>query len=115
MNQTQLTRLFDLLGDPTTLRILRSVREGPKSAEELEAVADASLKTVYRRLDRLQDLGLISPDARTDAEGNHYTAYVTSIEEIDLTVELDGADVEIAIHEDDSVDQFVGVWNELQR
>ena len=114
MNSTQAGRLFEVLGDETALTIFRRVHETPRSAKDLRETCDASLKTIYRRLELLQEVGLVSAVTQVDGEGNHYSAYATTVEQIEITVEPSEPDIEVAIHDGDDVNQFIGVWTELR-
>jgi predicted transcriptional regulator len=107
--------ILEVISDETARRLFAHISEGPKSAKDLQDSCSASLKTVYRRLEKLQEAGLISPVDRVDVDGTHYTLYGTNVTELDISVNPDAANVEIEIHEDDSVDQFVSAWQELQK
>jgi hypothetical protein len=51
--------VLDLLEDEYTRRILEALAEEPRPARELIEATDASRATVYRRLNSLQDHGLV--------------------------------------------------------
>jgi Fe2+ or Zn2+ uptake regulation protein len=110
----QTESVFDVLSDETAREIFTDIHECPQSAKDLQETCSASLKTVYRRLENLQEAGLVSPVEQVDEEGTHYTVYATAVEEVEISVKPGDSSVEIEIHEDDTVDRFVSVWSELQ-
>lgn len=114
MYSSRTDSLFDVLGDETARQIFDRVSECPQSAKDLRDACGASLKTVYRRLEQLQDVGLVTSIEQVDESGTHYTVYATAVESVEITVEPGDASVEVEINEDDEVDQFVSVWSELQ-
>lgn len=115
MYRSQTDTVFNVLSDETARRIFTRIHECPQSAKDLQDTCSASLKTVYRRLENLQEAGLVSPVEQVDKEGTHYTVYATAVEEVEISVKPGDSSVEIEIHEDDNVDQFVSVWSELQK
>ena len=115
MYRPQTDTVFNVLSDETARRIFTLIHECPQSAKDLQETCSASLKTVYRRLENLQEAGLVSPVEQVDTEGTHYTVYATAVEEVEISVKPGDSSVEIEIHEDDNVDQFVSVWSELQK
>jgi len=86
--------LLDLLSDQYTARILEALSVEPRPARELATVCDMSRPTVYRRLDRLQEHGLVSTDDALDPDGHHRKVFATALEQV--TIEL--TDVDPAIH-----------------
>lgn len=107
--------LLDVIADETAMAIFSRVHDRPRSAKRLEELCDASLKTIYRRVEALEEVGLVSAVTRIDEDGNHYTAYTTAVEEVEITVEPSEADVDVDVQTGDDVEQFVGVWKELRR
>jgi DNA-binding transcriptional ArsR family regulator len=114
VNSPQTDRLFGVLADGTARRIFSRVHERPQSAKELRNQCDTSLKTIYRRLEDLQEVDLVSDVMCADEDGNHYTAYVSTIEEVDISIVPETEQVEVTIQDGDDVDQFVSIWDELQ-
>jgi predicted transcriptional regulator len=72
--------VLDVLGDAEARRLLASVATEPQSAKELGSEHDLSLPTVYRRLDRLQNHGLVSSQTAVTDDGTHYKVYQTAFE-----------------------------------
>lgn len=115
MHTSQGKSLLDVLTDETSLAIFSRVHERPCSAKKLEEICDASLKTIYRRIEALEEAGLVSAITCINEDGSHHTAYATAVEEVEITVKPDDSDIEINIQKGDDVEQFVGVWRELQK
>lgn len=78
--------LVELLGDEYTLDILRTLSAEPLSAAALVDRLEMSRATVYRRLDRLQEHGLVAADTAVSANGNQYEVFEAALRR--LTVDL---------------------------
>lgn len=99
-----------MLADETARTILSCVADGPQSAKELRVACEASQKTIYRRLEDLQEAGLVSARSRVDEDGNHYTEFLPAVEEVSITVDLDDSDIDVSMRDGDEVDRLIGVW-----
>ncbi|WP_338742188.1 helix-turn-helix domain-containing protein [Haloplanus salilacus] len=114
MDSIQTDRLFSVLADETAREIFGLVSDSPRSAQDIHERCETSLKTVYRRLEALEDADLVSTMTRPGEQGP-YTVYVSTINEIDISIHPDSKDVDIAVQrDDDDVDQFISIWDELQ-
>jgi DNA-binding transcriptional ArsR family regulator len=113
MDSVRADRLFSVLADETAREIFTLVSDNPRSAKDIYAGCDTSLKTVYRRLEALQEADLVSTMTRPGEQGP-YTVYVSTIDEIDISIDPDSEDVDITVQRDDNVDQFISIWDELQ-
>ncbi len=60
-----------LLDDEYARRILGLLSEASHRGRELSERCEFSRPTVYRRLNRLEDAGLVRSELRIDPEGNH--------------------------------------------
>ncbi|MFB6296381.1 MAG: ArsR/SmtB family transcription factor [Halobacteriales archaeon] len=102
-------RLFALLDDEHARALLVRLTEEPMTAQQLHATTDASLATVYRRLDDLADCGLVAERTRIDGDGNHYAVYEAALGE--LRVRPTGEGFEVAVDaSEDVADRFTRVW-----
>ena len=64
INQRQLTRMADLfatLSDPARLRILQSLREGPRSVGAIHRTCRLKQANTSKHLRVLREAGLVSP------------------------------------------------------
>lgn len=90
-----------LLEDDYSRSILEAVHAEPRSACDLVEVCDASRATVYRRLDRLDDVGLVDSWLSYDADGHHRTVFEATVETLSVDVTDDGLSVTVTTGESD--------------
>jgi predicted ArsR family transcriptional regulator len=104
------TDVIELLDDDYARDILIAASVEPRSAEALSDACDASLPTVYRRVDELEAAGLIDVQTRPDQEGHHYRVYATRMER--FAVEIDGGtlDAELVLREEHVADRFTRLY-----
>lgn len=81
--------LLELLSDECSRNVLACLGGFPRSARELAEELGASRATIYRRLDRLTEAGLVSSTVSIDADGHHRQQYHVAAE---LATILFGAD-----------------------
>lgn len=113
--------LLDTLSDDYARAILVETSVEPMSANTLSDRCDASLPTVYRRIERLQELDLIEEQTRIDPGGSHHKVYAAKLSTVSL--DLDGGDLEAEIEreetelaleaEEDVADRFTRMWEGL--
>ena len=84
--------LLSLFGDDYTCEILRSLASGPASARAIVETTGISRPTVYRRLDRLSDAGLVGERLAVSADGHHRTEFRLLVERVAFEVAADGID-----------------------
>ncbi|GAB6862037.1 ArsR/SmtB family transcription factor [Haloplanus litoreus] len=84
-----------LLEDDYSRSILEAVHAEPRSARDLVEVCDASRATVYRRLDRLDDVGLVESWLSYDADGHHRTVFEATLDAVTVGLDADGIGVTI--------------------
>ena len=82
--------LLELFGDEYACELLCSLAEGPKTARTLIDQCGMSRPTVYRRLDRLTEAGVVvsQPTETTDCEQR--TMYHLVIDCVEFLVDSDG-------------------------
>ena len=83
--------ILTLLGDPTSREILRATKTEPQSASELETRCDASLSSIYRKIDALSNAGLVDERIRITKSGKHTTEYVFPVERVELSLSQEGS------------------------
>lgn len=106
------TTVFDLFGDDLARRILVVASERPLSAGELASNLDASLPTVYRRVNALLEYDLVREQQQIDADGNHYKTFETTLNRIAFEIEDGGYNIDIQLRQS-LVDQFGDFWSDL--
>lgn len=82
--------LLALFGDDYTCDILTSLEEGPKPARTLASDCGMSRPTVYRRLNRLADAGLIDERLQYAPDGNHRKEFQLAVTAVTFDVSNDG-------------------------
>ena len=95
-----------LLSDEHASRILELIDEEPASARALSDRIDVSRATVYRRLDRLEEAGLVESAITYDTEGHHRQQYEPRVTELAVSVGSDGLSVSRADGGDESRGSF---------
>ena len=104
-----------LLDDEYARAILTATSAEPMSAQSLSERCDASVTTIYRRLDRLQDCDLIEEQLQPQPDGNHYKMFASRLESFSVSFE-DGerrVDIERTETEEDVADRFTRMWQDL--
>ena len=102
-------RIVDLLSDEYAWTILEATREQPRSADTLSELCDADPSTVYRRLDRLQEAGLVEDQQELDPGGHHYKVYEATLSSVTVSLGADGFEVDVA-REESPADRFTRLY-----
>lgn len=113
---SELTAVLSVLNDEYARGILTATSQEPMSAKKLSEYCDASLPTIYRRIEELQECGLLAERTRPDPDGNHYSVYTARLERfaVDLSDGEWAATVERTdAAEDDPADRLTRMWEEL--
>ncbi|MFC6952945.1 transcriptional regulator [Halorubellus litoreus] len=107
-------RILDALSDDVGKRILTMTDRRAMSAHSLEEHCEASLATIYRRIEELLDLGLLREQTCVQSDGNHYRQFESNLEH--LAVTLDDGDLHVDVdRRDDAPDHFRTIWDAMQR
>jgi predicted transcriptional regulator len=99
--EIETAELLDLLGDEYTREVLRTLAAEPRTGREIVAMADASKATVYRRLDRLSEAGLIESSTKLDPDGHHREQFRITFDGASCTVSEDGIEAELTVRDSD--------------
>ncbi|MBV0900581.1 ArsR/SmtB family transcription factor [Haloarcula salina] len=109
------TEVFALLDDEYARSLLAATSHEPMTATALSDDCEMSRSTVYRRLDALEDCGLVAARTELADDGHHATVYEARMDE--LTVRLtDGAfDITLAVESTthEFADALVDLWEGL--
>lgn len=87
--------VLNLLDAEYTQSILEATRNEAKSARSLAEECGASRPTVYRRLNSLQEAGLIESSVVYDPDGHHRTVFEATLEAVSFSVTANGLSVTI--------------------
>lgn len=104
--------VFDVLESDVARRILVLASREPMSADELADGCDASLPTIYRRVNVLLEYDFLTEDRELDSDGNHYKTFETALERITFEIEGDGISVTLDRRRS-LLDQFEDFWSDL--
>jgi predicted transcriptional regulator len=88
-------RLLEILGDEYTYRVFEAVVEEPRSGRELVKATGASKATVYRRLQDLEEAGLVDSTVQIAADGNHRQRFHAAVSSIEVRFDADGFDAHL--------------------
>lgn len=82
--------LLELLGDEYACEILRALGDGPLPARDIIDDHDMSRPTVYRRLDRLTEAGIVEARLRPARDGHHRQEFRLAVDEVEFEVGTNG-------------------------
>lgn len=82
--------LVELLGDEHIRQILEMIAEDSMGGREMAEAASLSRPTVYRRLNELEDAGLVETTMAVCSEGHHHKEYSAVLETANLELNGDG-------------------------
>lgn len=108
-----LETVVGLLDDEHAREILAATSIEPMASADLAERCDASRQTVYRRLDNLQDAGLLAERTRPRADGHHDTVYVATLSDIRVELREGEFDFELECREPDMADELSRLWGDL--
>ncbi len=80
------TQLLPLLGDEYVMQILKTISEAAAPAREIAEEVGVSRTTVYRRLDRLEEVGLVQASMMYNPDGHHKQQYEVAVDRIQLDI-----------------------------
>ncbi len=104
------------LGNKYNPEILQRTYE-PKSAQELSDELDIPIATSYRRVEELQDLGLLAEEGKEFSdEGRQRTVYRREVDAITIRLTDDGGAIEIETKDRTAAkNKLVDVWGDLKQ
>lgn len=77
--------LLTMLSDEYARAILKTINEESLPAREIATRLDVSRQTVYRRLNRLEEIGAVVTSMSLDPDGHHRKQYMTTLNRVHLT------------------------------
>ncbi|WP_255149760.1 ArsR/SmtB family transcription factor [Halorarius halobius] len=104
--------LFALLDDEYARGILRATNSTAMSAPQLAERLNVSRPTVYRRVERLQELGLLAEATEVDDDGHHRSIYRSRLDRLVVTADDDGFAVSVD-RSGHPADRLTEMWEEL--
>lgn len=103
-----------LLEDEYAHDILIQTSKHEMSAPELSEACDASVSTIYRRIERLQRYDLLDEQLQLDRDGHHYKTYIARLERIEIEL-VDGSfELQVTYREETAADRFTDLFEGLR-
>jgi DNA-binding transcriptional ArsR family regulator len=94
------TQLVDLLGDEYTRQVLETIADEPMGGREIAETTSISRPTVYRRLNRLEEAGLVETGMELCPNGNHHKQFQAVLEM--ASFQLDGGELTASVRTEDT-------------
>jgi DNA-binding HxlR family transcriptional regulator len=91
--------VVELLDDDYARSILAALDDRSRAAAELVEECDASSPTVYRRLNRLQEHGLVAVGLSLSTDGHHRKVYRSTFAELSTRLGSDGLEAELVLED----------------
>lgn len=85
-------QLLALLGDEYACEIMRALDDGPMPARDLVEQCAMSRPTVYRRLERLTEAGVVDSELCLQADGHRRREFRLVCDAFEFQVSADGID-----------------------
>ncbi|WP_224450439.1 helix-turn-helix domain-containing protein [Haloprofundus salilacus] len=103
-----------LLEDEYAHAILIQTSRREMSAPELSEACDASVSTIYRRIERLQEYDLLDERLQLDRDGHHYNTYKARLERIEIELTDGEFEIEVTYREETAADRFTDLFEGLR-
>lgn len=85
--------VLEILGDTYTQKVLAALGDESLTGRELIERSDVSKATAYRRLDDLQEAGIVESDIHIDPNGHHCEEYAIVVDSLSISLGEEGFDV----------------------
>lgn len=99
-----------LLKDEYAHDILIHTSKQEMSAPQLSEACNASVSTIYRRIERLQQYDLLDEHLQLDKDGHHYKTYTARLERIEIELEDGEFKLNVTYREEDAADRFTDLF-----
>lgn len=91
--------LVGLLGDEHTRLVLENIADRPMAAKEIANETAVSQPTVYRRLEQLEEAGLVEATMVPSPDGHHHKRFQAVLETARIRLDRNG--FSITVHTED--------------
>jgi Mn-dependent DtxR family transcriptional regulator len=105
--------VVSLLEDDSARAILESTSVEPQSKSELADELDVSLPTVSRRIERLEETGLVQEQTRLRSDGHHDSVYVAELDRFEVRLRDGELEYELQRMERDMSDELERLWSKF--
>ncbi|MFW6152887.1 MAG: DUF7342 family protein [Halobacteriota archaeon] len=108
--------ILDVLADEDARTIIRTLNE-PMTAKEIQERCDIPESTLYRKLDRLTETGLLHQQTRIRRDGRHTSEYEPAFDEVTIVREEEtgGFAVRIKRPRKRADERLAELWTEVSR
>lgn len=98
--ESDIQQILTLLDDADCRAILEATGEQSLSATQISETCDVPSSTVYRKLDRLTEAGLLEEGLRVRVDGKHTREYSRRVDDVVVSVG-DGGAIELEVNRAD--------------
>jgi DNA-binding transcriptional ArsR family regulator len=91
--------LLELLGDEYTQEVLDAVIDQPRSGRAVAEATTVSKPTAFRRLNRLEEAGLVRSKLCIDGDGHHHDEYRAVVTDVSVELCSEGLSVEVSVEQ----------------
>lgn len=109
-----LQAVLDALDDPDCRAIIRAIDE-PMTASEISDATDIPSSTVYRKLDLLDEAGLVAASTRIRPDGHHASVYKADFDAVVVSRSDDGLIAQVARESQSPDERLADLWQEVGR
>ena len=93
--EEKIQSILEIMADKYSRDLLRTTREIPKSALKISQETGIPISTVYRRIQKLQDAGVVRISGEINLEGKKHFLYQSKVKAISSKVASEFINVEI--------------------
>lgn len=104
--------ILDAIGDECARDILVTICRDSRSAKEIAEATDYSLQTIYRRIDLLEEHGLVTSRTRQIEGGPQDHIFETTFDSALISVD-DGEYTARIYQQQNLPDEFASLWSDL--
>lgn len=108
--------VLDVLADDDARTIIQILNE-PMTAKEIQEQTDIPESTLYRKLDRLTDAGLLHQQTRIRRDGRHTSEYAPSFSELVILRDSETGEfsVELTRPRQRADERLAELWSEVSK
>lgn len=112
-DEADLQSVVGLLEDDHARVILESTSVEPHSKSDLADELDVSLPTVSRRIEGLENTGLIQEQTRLRSDGHHDSVYVAKLDRFEVRLRDGKLEYDLERMERDMSDELERLWSKF--
>lgn len=108
--------ILDVLADEDARTIIRTLTE-PMTAKEIQERCDIPESTLYRKLDRLSETGLLHQQTRIRRDGRHTSEYEPAFDEVTVVrdEETGGFAIRVKRPRKRADERLAELWTEVSK